>query len=108
MGRDFHSRAGAVVQRKVLKVTWTKDPANAPFPGIYAAVDFSGTFATMDRYCGYMAWYQASLSEPFQLMRIEENMMDNAVVEKAAREGKRAEADAAWTAAAQYCPNYQP
>src|SRR5713226_1126664 len=56
--QKFKALAGPLKFWRVLKVTWTKDPAQAPFPGIYAAVDLAGQFANVDRDCGFMVMYQ--------------------------------------------------
>jgi hypothetical protein len=54
---DFTAKTGAAVSHKVMKLTWYKDPQNAPEPGIYAAADF------VDHYdkatdCGYLSMHQ--------------------------------------------------
>ncbi len=46
-------RLGLRRDRRILKVTWTKGPAESPQPGIYAAVDFAVRYTTSDRNCGY-------------------------------------------------------
>ena len=45
---EFNAQAGSVKERRIIKVTWTKDPANAPAAGIYAAVDLVSRFANLD------------------------------------------------------------
>jgi len=39
---NFKATAGPIKFWRVVKITWTKDPAQAPFPGVYAAVDLVG------------------------------------------------------------------
>src|SRR5205807_4339108 len=56
--REFNTEAGAAKERRILKITWTKDPANAPAPGVYAAVDLASRFENIDRHCGYIVLYQ--------------------------------------------------
>ena len=50
-----NTKAGHIRSRRILKITWYKDPPSAPEPGIYAAVDFSGQFENDPIYCGYLA-----------------------------------------------------
>lgn len=104
--RNFHVAAGGVRMRKMVKITWTKDPPAAPLPGIYAAVDFVGKYDNVSHYCGYMIWYQASETSPFELMRIEENYIDDATFAQAKQDHTEVSADTAWQQISQYCPNY--
>ena len=99
-------QAGAPRDRTILMVTWTRDPADAPFPGVYAAVDVSERHANVDRQCGYLMWYQKPEGGPFRLMRIETALMTNAVAAKIEAEKGRAEVDRAWAQTSSYCPNY--
>lgn len=50
-----NTKAGHILNRRVFKITWYKDPPSAQEPGIYAAVDFSGQFENDPIYCGYLA-----------------------------------------------------
>lgn len=105
--QGFHDRAGALTALTILKITWTKDPAKAPLPGIYAAIDIAGHFQKMDRYCGYLVLYKAPIGGEFEVMRQEANYMDDAQAAKIEREKSRAAVDTIWAALATYCPNYQ-
>ena len=107
-GRNFHAAAGSVRMRKIVKITWTKDSPSAPLPGMYAAVDFAGTYDNVSHYCGYMIWYQASETAPFEVMRIEENYIDDATFARAKVNHTEASLDIAWQQMSQYCPNYSP
>jgi hypothetical protein len=78
----FKALAGPVKFWRVLKVTWTKDPARALFPGVYAAIDLAGQFANVDRDCGYMVLYQQSAGGDFSIMRRENNYLDNETARK--------------------------
>ncbi len=104
--RQFSERSGALVQRNILKVTWTKDPAAAPFRGVYAAVDIASRFANADRHCGFVVLYQRPSGGDFEVMRQEDNLMDNATAAKIEREKTRAVLDQTWAALARNCPNY--
>jgi hypothetical protein len=104
---DFRERSGPLLQRKILKVTWTKDPAAAPLRGIYAAVDIAARFANIDRYCGYVVLYQRPSGGDFEIMRQEGNFIDNTTAEKIERQQSRAVLDSKWAALAANCPNYK-
>lgn len=105
-GQDFQTKSGKVIERRILKVTWTKDPANAPFPGIYAAIDIAGRFANIDRYCGYIVLYQKTEGDEFKLMREESNLIDNATAQNIEQTKSRAFLDQTWATLAANCPNY--
>jgi hypothetical protein len=102
----FHERSGPLVRRSILKITWTKDPASAPFPGVYAAIDIATRFANVDRHCGYVVLYQPPSGGDFQVMRQEANFIDNATAQTIERQQSRAVLDSQWAALAANCPNY--
>jgi hypothetical protein len=102
----FHARSGALKQRSILKVTWTKDPAAAPQPGIYAAIDVASRYESVDRHCGYVVLYQKNDGDNFQVMRREANFIDNAMAQKIEQEKSRAELDRLWARLAANCPNH--
>lgn len=66
-----YAGAGAAEERTLRKVTWYKDPVNAP-PGIYAAIDFSSQFAELSLHCGFVAMQQ-QMDGSFGVAREEEN-----------------------------------
>jgi hypothetical protein len=104
--RAFNARAGAVVERRLVKTTWTKDPAHAPAPGIYAAIDFVSGFQNIDRDCGYLVLYQPPTGGGFKIMREENNFLDNATARAIAQRQSNAEVEKAWAKASANCPNY--
>jgi hypothetical protein len=104
--QSFHARSGPLKQRDVLKVTWTKDPAAAPLPGIYAAIDVASRYGNIDRHCGYIVLYQKTDGDNFQVMRQENNFIDNAMAQKIEQQKSRAELDKMWAKLAANCPNY--
>jgi hypothetical protein len=104
--REFHERSGTLVRRNILKVTWTKDPAAAPFRGVYAAIDIATQFVNIDRHCGYVVLYQRPSGGDFEVMRQESNFIDNATAAGIEREKTRQVLDHAWAALAANCPNY--
>jgi len=71
---DFNAKAGLVKFRKILKISWVKDPPGVD-PGFYAAVDYSGQFQNISYECGYVAWYRES-SGRLTIVREEEGYID--------------------------------
>jgi hypothetical protein len=77
---DFYRKAGSGQGRKLQKITWYKNPPNTQ-PGVYAAVDFTGQFANLSLYCGFVAWRQ-QMDGSFELVREEANSIEKSVAEK--------------------------
>jgi len=105
--RKFYILAGPVKERRIVTVTWTKDPANAPFPGVYAAMDFVSTFANIDRYCGYLILFQPSSGGDFRIMREEDNFIDNVSARTIAQQQSPAALEKSWYQLSAHCPNVQ-
>ncbi|RWD61497.1 MAG: DUF4019 domain-containing protein [Mesorhizobium sp.] len=103
----FRSQAGPLLERKLLKFTWLKDPADAPFPGIYAAVDIATRFEKIDRHCGYIVLYQQPSGGAFHVMRAESNFIDNATAKKIETTNSKLELDKAWAELSRNCPNFR-
>ena len=103
---QFNALAGAVKERRIVTVTWTDNPAHAPFPGVYAALDLVSRFANIDRHCGYLVLYRAPSATSFQVMREEDNFLDNDTAAGIARQSSAA-VDSAWAKASANCPGYQ-
>jgi hypothetical protein len=82
--RSQNTKAGHVLNRRVLKITWYKDPPSAPEPGIYAAADFSGQFENDPVYCGYLAWHRGADGN-YRIIREEENFIDKGTIAKMAQ-----------------------
>jgi hypothetical protein len=101
----FNAEAGAVIERRQVVTTWTKDPPSAPVPGVYAAIDLTSRFARIDRHCGYLILYQPPAGGAFRVMREEDSYMDNATARQIEQRSK-AELDATWAEASAACPNY--
>jgi hypothetical protein len=76
-----NTKAGHVLNRRVIKITWYKDPPSAPEPGIYAAADFSGQFENDPIYCGYLAWHRGADGN-YRVIREEENFIDKGTIAK--------------------------
>jgi hypothetical protein len=82
--RSQNTKAGHVLKRQVIRITWYKDPPSAPEPGIYAAADFSGLFENDPVYCGYLAWHRGADGN-YRIIREEENFIDRGTIAKMAQ-----------------------
>lgn len=107
LNREFRERSGTLMQRNILKITWTKDPASGPFRGVYAAIDIATQFENVDRHCGFVILYQRASGGDFEIMRQESNFIDNATAAKLEREKTRADLDRVWATLSANCPNYR-
>ncbi|MET3116453.1 hypothetical protein AAKU64_000659 [Undibacterium sp. GrIS 1.8] len=103
---QFNAQAGPVKERRIVKITWTKDPVNAPAAGIYAAVDLVSRFTNIDRHCGYMVLYQSDSRAPFLVMRQEDNYFTNEQAKQTELKQSHEAVDKVWAKLAQNCPNY--
>ncbi len=106
MKRKFHSRAGSVKQRTILKLNWSKNPQSAPSKGVYAAIDVTAHYAKIDRHCGYIVLFQSQPGAPFELARSEDNTLDNASARMIERQQSKEAVDKSWADLAANCPNY--
>ena len=70
---EFNSQAGFVRGRRVVEITWYKDPEGAPEPGLYVAADFSADFENAEFVCGYLMW-RVQPDGSLRLSREEQNM----------------------------------
>jgi Protein of unknown function (DUF4019) len=87
--KSRNAKAGHVLNRRILKITWYKDPPSAPEPGIYAAADFSGQFENDPIYCGYVAWHRGA-DDKYRIIREEENFIDKGTIKKVGQTEVRA------------------
>jgi hypothetical protein len=106
--KKFNSLAGAVKFWRVLRVAWTKDPANGPMQGVYAAIDLASQFVNVDRDCGYIVLYQRPRGGDFTVIRRENNYLDNASALRIENEKAKAVVDSLWGQLSRNCPNYVP
>jgi hypothetical protein len=104
--RAFHAQAGPLKDRQIVKVTWTRDSANAPLPGVYAAVDVASHFANIDRHCGFVVLYQKPSGGSFEIMREESNFIGNSQAKDIVAKKSQAALDNIWATMATNCPNY--
>jgi uncharacterized protein DUF4019 len=79
--QSFGSTAGRVLSRRVVKITWYKDPPSAPMPGVYAAADYAGRYENIPIHCGYVVWYRGPNGE-YRVIREEANFLDRATIAK--------------------------
>jgi Protein of unknown function (DUF4019) len=77
--QSFNAKSGRVLDRKVRKITWYKDPPSAPIPGIYVALDYSSVFADVPIHCGYVAWYRTP-GGAYRIIREEQNSISKASI----------------------------
>jgi hypothetical protein len=56
---DSAAKTGAATAHKVVKLTWYKDPQDAPAPGVYAAADFVDHYEKVTD-CGYLSLHRRS------------------------------------------------
>ncbi|HEY5338461.1 MAG TPA: DUF4019 domain-containing protein [Rhizomicrobium sp.] len=104
--KKFNAQSGPVIERRLIKVTWTKDPQQAPMPGVYAAIDMASRFANIDRHCGYVVLYQEPAGGGFSVMREESNFIDNSSAAGIERVHGAASLDQMWAQLSSNCPNY--
>jgi hypothetical protein len=70
--REFNQQLGAG-KRRIVAVTWYINPDSAEHPGVYAAVDFVGDFASAYFYCGYLVLYRRGPAS-YEITREEQNI----------------------------------
>lgn len=74
-------RAGGAIVRGNRTITWYKDPARAPEPGIYAAFDINCT-SPKQAYCSEVVVLHEPPGGDFTIVRHETNFVDPAVLQK--------------------------
>lgn len=98
----FNAMAGVVKERRIVRITWSKNPSAAPAPGVYAAVDLVSRFAQIERHCGFLVLHSPGVDETFRVARQEENYVTNAQYSA----GGSVEMDRAWESLSANCPNH--
>ena len=73
----FNVAAGAPGERRVVRLTWERDPADAPAPGLYVAADFVARFPNLRLHCGYLMWHREADGR-FKIVREEQSFIDEA------------------------------
>jgi hypothetical protein len=106
--KDFYAQSGAAKKRTVTNVNWTKDSPQAPFPGVFAAIDMASRYENIDRHCGFIILYQKPSGGEFEVMREEVNFITNAMAQNIIQKQSQSALDQAWAQMAAHCPNYVP
>ena len=99
---------GPFTSFRIYLATWTKDPEQAPMPGYYAALDYSGSREKAQRICGYFILYQAGPDEPLLIVRRQNVFMSDEAATQVDQERGQGAAETAWANASRQCPNYDP
>ena len=103
---NFNRETGAALDRRFVKVTWTKDSPRAPDPGVYVAFDLVSRFALAQRSCGYLVLVRPDEGGIFKVAREETNLFTDSDAAKIEREQSKAAVDSAWAQLTAHCPNY--
>ena len=99
--------AGPLIERRIARTTWYKDPPGGVGPGAYAAFDIVARYRNIDLYCGYLIAYQSSDGGPFVVLRVEQNYIDNATARQIVKQGGSVEE--MWRGLAHTsCPGWEP
>jgi hypothetical protein len=75
--RDFASSAGRRIERRLVALTWYNNNLPGAPPGLYAAVDFRGTYERLHFTCGYMIW-QLQADRMWRLVTINQAVLSRA------------------------------
>ncbi len=73
----FKAAAGTGGERRIVLMTWEKDPPGANTPGLYVAADFVGRFPNIRLHCGYLMWHREADGR-FRIVREEQSFLDEA------------------------------
>lgn len=73
----FNAAAGSGGERRIVLLTWERDPAGAPVPGLYVAADFVARFPNLRLHCGYLMWHRET-DGTFRIVREEQSFLDEA------------------------------
>jgi hypothetical protein len=65
------ARLGSRLQRNLRRVVWYDNPANAPLPGLYAAIEFDSIYENASKHFQYVMLHSQG-GAPFKVMRNEE------------------------------------
>lgn len=67
----FRGMAGPVRERRIVRVTWFKDPPQADVPGVYAALEVHGGFERIPEHLEKVILYRAPGAASFSVLRNE-------------------------------------
>jgi hypothetical protein len=65
---EANRQLGKLLSRKLKRVVWYENPADAPLPGTYVAVEFDSDYERTDRHFQYVMLH-SQRGEPFRVMR---------------------------------------
>ena len=71
---------GELQSRSLRRVVWYEDPADAPLPGTYAAVEFDSVYKNESKHFQYIILHSRN-GEPFRVMRHESTVFLNEAAE---------------------------
>ena len=77
--RQFNKQLGNG-NRRLTKVTWYVNPEASDRPGVYAALDFIGTYQGVHLYCGYIVLYRLGEAN-YEIVREEQNTFNRGAEE---------------------------
>ena len=73
----FNAAAGNGGERRIVRLTWERDPPDAPAPGLYVAADFVSRFPNLRLHCGYLMWHREA-DGAFRIVREEQSFLEEA------------------------------
>jgi hypothetical protein len=76
---ETKERLGALRSRSVRRIVWYEDPADAPLPGTYIAIEFDSVYEKAPRHFRYVVLHTQG-DEPFRVMR-DESTIDGTPVD---------------------------
>jgi hypothetical protein len=71
---DSKAKLGKLLSRRLRRVVWYENPANAPLPGTYVAVEFDSDYERTQQHFQYVMLH-SQRGEPFKVMRHETTML---------------------------------
>jgi hypothetical protein len=78
----FLRAAGQPLGQDIEKVTWLRNPSNAPYPGLYAAFDVSCRYSLLQMCTEVIILYSEKEGTPFTVMRYDQYSIERAAVQK--------------------------
>jgi hypothetical protein len=71
---ESKAQLGKLRSRTLKRVVWYEDPANAPLPGTYVAVEFDSDYEGTDKHFQYIMLH-SQRGEPFRVMRHQSTLL---------------------------------
>jgi hypothetical protein len=78
----FLRAAGIPLSHDIDKVTWLRDPANAPYPGLYGVFDVSCRYTLLQMCAEVIVLYSEKEGAPFTVMRHDQYSVEAAAVQR--------------------------